>query len=248
MFQNILTPERELPPDCGFSVYGPGHLTMLGIIGLVLICLWLFLRHRPRWYAGGLYRIFSVCLILLELFKDLTLGLMGTFSMGYLPLHLCSIAMFICLRYAFHPDSPFAGQLLYSVCLPGALCGLLFPNWTHFPLLHFQSMTSFLFHGILVWLSALPVMRKEIRPGISRVPGCLGFLIALAVPVYGLNRLLGTNYMFLNHASAGSPLELLTALPGTVGYLTGYVLLAAAVIFFMNLPFSLWRFFRRKCP
>lgn len=248
MFQNLLTPESRLPAGCGFSMYGAGHLTMLGLIALVLLCLWLALRRKPSGTARSLYRILSVFLIVLELLKDLTLALMGAFSIGYLPLHLCSMSMFLCLYYAFHPEKQLAGQLLYSVCLPGALCGLLFPDWTHFPLLHVQSLTSFLFHGILVWLSALPVLLGEVRPGISHVPECLGILLALAVPVYGLNRLLGTNYMFLSYPSKGSPLELLSALPGTAGYLSGYVLLAAGVIFLINLPFSLWRYFRRKCP
>ena len=248
MFQNLFTPETVLPPGSGFPLYGAGHLTMLGLIVLVLVLLWLALRRKPRRYAGRLYRGLSVLLILLELLKDLALALMGVFSIGYLPLHLCSMAMFICLCYAFHPGSPLAGQLLYSVCLPGAMCGLLFPNWTHFPLLHFQSMTSFLFHGILVWLSVLPVILGQVHPGISQVPGCLGVLSALALPVYGLNRLLGTNYMFLSHASPGSPLEFLTVLPGDAGYLAGYALLVSAVILLLNLPFSLWRYFRRKCP
>ena len=49
--------------------------------------------------------------------------------------------------------------------------------------------------------------------------------LAVAIPVGVLNRLLHTNYMFLGHPSAGSPLELLGNIPGRYGYLAGYFLL-----------------------
>ena len=172
--------------------------------------------------------------------------MIGAFSVGYLPLHLCSLAMFVCLYYGAHPWSKNCGQILYSVCFPGAMCALLFPDWTMFPILHFQSIHSFVYHTLLVQVSLAPVVTGRIRPGLRQVWKSMAFLVAVAIPVGVLNRLLHTNYMFLGHPSAGSPLELLGNIPGRYGYLAGYFLLVLAVEIAMNLPWSIFTR-RRQC-
>ena len=152
--------------------------------------------------------------------------------------------MFVCLYYGAHPWSKNCGQILYSVCFPGAMCALLFPDWTMFPILHFQSIHSFVYHTLLVQVSLAPVVTGRIRPGLRQVWKSMAFLVAVAIPVGVLNRLLHTNYMFLGHPSADSPLELLGNIPGRYGYLAGYFLLVLAVEIAMNLPWSI--FTRRR--
>lgn len=90
--------------------------------------------------------------------SDLILGITGAFSVGYLPLHLCSVAMFICLYAAWHPRSDTVGQLLWSLCFSGGLAALLFPNWTKLPLWHFLSIHSFIYHAMLVQFSLIAVI------------------------------------------------------------------------------------------
>jgi hypothetical integral membrane protein (TIGR02206 family) len=241
----FFTPEYDIPEGLGFTLYGPEHLGALMVLFLLsLLVLWWFQR-QSRLLQNRVLKVLSVTMIGMELLKDFTLGVIGAFSIGYLPLHLCSIAMFLCLYYAYHPESDRCGQLLYSVCLPGALCALLFPDWTRFPLWHFQSLHSFLYHAILVQFSLFPVVTGRIRPGLRQVPWSFGFLVLVAIPVGFLNHLLGTNYMFLSRPSKGSPLEFLSVLPGTFGYLLGYGLLVLGVLFLMELPFSLQHRLRR---
>jgi hypothetical integral membrane protein (TIGR02206 family) len=187
-------------------------------------------------------------MIALEVWKDITLGLIGAFSIGYLPLHLCSLGMFFALYYAHHPRADGCGQLLYSVFLPGALCALLFPDWTRLPILHFQSLHSFLYHGLLLQVSLMPVVTGRVHPGLRAVPRAFGMLLALALGVGILNGLLNTNYMFLSWPSAGSPLELLGNLPGIWGYRFGYALLVLGVLVGMNLPWSLARRWAKGRP
>ena len=94
--------------------------------------------------------------------------------------------------------------------------------------------------------SLAPVVTGRIRPGLRQVWKSMAFLVAVAIPVGVLNRLLHTNYMFLGHPSAGSPLELLGNIPGRYGYLAGYFLLVLAVEIAMNLPWSIFTR-RRQC-
>lgn len=238
MLQWTFTPEGSLPSGVGFSLFGPAHLAVLGLVACVSAgVVWLGCRLTPD-RRQRLLKVMSGSMVALEILKDFTLGVIGSFSVGYLPLHLCSMAMFICLFFAWHPDSDGAGQMVWGVCFSGGLAALLFPDWTHMPLWHFQSIHSFLYHAMLVQFSLIAVCSGMARPRIRALWKAMVFLVIAAVPVYGLNCLLHTNYMFLNRPLPGTPLELCAALPGRLGYLLGCGVLASAVLLVLDLPFA----------
>lgn len=240
MPQYFFTPEKALPAGVGFSHFDQSHIAALVCLGAlsVLVILAACRMTAPR--RLRFLRGMAVAMVVMEVLKDLILGVIGAFSVGYLPLHLCSIAMFICLYWAWHPHSGGAGALLWSLCFSGGLAALLFPDWTRMPLLHFQSLHSFLYHAMLVQFSLIAVITGQARPGLQNVWKAALFLVIAAVPVYLLNCLLDTNYMFLNRPLPGTPLELCARLPGKWGYLAGYALLAGGILVLLNLPFSLW--------
>ena len=78
--------------------------------------------------------------------------------------------------------------------------------------------------------------QQTIRPDTRRAPACLGIMLLIAVPVYVFDRLMGTNYMFLNWPLPGSPLEWFAFL-GRPGYLLGYIPLLAAAWTVIYAPF-----------
>lgn len=238
----LFTPENQLPTGAGFRLFGWQHLGMLLLLSLWTAGSLRWMRRSQPEEVNRALRATGWVMLWMEIAKDFILGWIGAFSVGYLPLHLCSLAMFVCMYYGAHPKSDACGQILYSVCFPGALCALLFPDWTMFPVLHFQSLHSFVYHTLLVQVSLTPVVTGRVRPGLQHVWKSMAFLVLTALPVGLLNRLLHTNYMFLGHPSAGSPLELLGALPGKYGYQAGYFLLVLGVLCLLNLPFTVyWR-------
>ena len=240
LLRYMFLPEREIPAGVGFTHFDPAHLTAIGVIAVWSVgMVWAGCRLRPakrkhlmRWMAG--------MMIALELGKDAYLIGTGAFSVGYLPLHLCSLAMFLCLYLAWRPNSDWAGQLVWSVCFSGGLAALLFPDWINMPVYHILSLHSFLYHGMLVQFALIAVITGQARPRLGKLWKVGVFLIAVAIPVYLLNLRLGTNYMFLNRPLVNTPLALCARLPGRCGYLTGYGLLAAVVLVLLDLPFSLW--------
>ena len=119
------------------------------------------------------------------------------------------------------------GQFLYAFCMPGAVCALLFPDWSAYPAFHFMNVSSFTLHILLVGYTLMLVAGGELRPDTRRAPACLGIMLLIAVPVYVFDRLMGTNYMFLNWPLPGSPLEWFAFL-GRPGYLLGYIPLLTA--------------------
>ena len=237
MLPDAFTPEAELPPGVGFSHFGPGHLAVLGILaalsaGVVVLGCRVSPRGRRR-----LLGAMAGTMVLMEAGKLLTLYALGVRLVGYLPLHLCSLGMLICIWGALRPGSDGAGQLLWSVCFAGGLGALLFPDWTDMPLWHFQSVHSFLYHAMLVQFALIAVISGQARPRLRGLWKAGLFLLIAAVPVGLLNRALGTNYMFLSRPVPGTPLEICARLPGVWGYRLGLGLLAAAVMALLDLPF-----------
>ena len=123
---------------------------------------------------------------------------------------------------------PALGQFIYAFSMPGAAFALVFPDWADYPLFHFVTFSSFLLHFLLLLYPVTALALGEIRPDLRRLPGSIAAMSALALPVWALNKLLGTNYMFLSWPPPGTPLELFAPL-GSVGYLLGFVPLALAV-------------------
>jgi hypothetical integral membrane protein (TIGR02206 family) len=238
------TPEARLPEGVGFSLFGLEHMSALGLI-LAASGLTIFLCCRVT--ASGrqrLLRILAVVMVALEIAKDLTLAVLDAYTIGYLPLHLCSMAMFICLYAAWHPHSRGAGQLVWSLCLPGAVAALLLPDWTDMPVLQFQSLHSFLYHALLVQFALVDFSTGQGQPRWDQTWKVAAFLAAVAIPVYWINCALGTNYMFLNRPVPGTPLMLCARFPGTWGYLLAYSVLVAVVVLGLEVPVFLWRRWR----
>lgn len=221
---DFFAPDRGGFPAIGFERFGFGHFLWLFAVGtgLVFGCFSYRRACRPR---RPMLRLLTAGLALsLELGRAGLLMSRGLYDLGRLPLHLCSLSIYLCFFHAL-TGRPGLGQFLYAFTLPGAAFALLFPDWAGQPLCGFITVSSFLLHFLLVLYPLMQVAAGELRPELRRLPGCVGRMLLLALPVYFLNKCWNTNYMFLNQPPAGSPLALFAFL-GTPGYLLGYLPLA----------------------
>ena len=234
MLSLFFTYGSKLPPDVGFPMFGAAHILWLltGTTAAVLLAL-LYKRAddtaRRRmdkaagWFLTGLIIV-----------RSFYLALAGELTVYELPLHLCSLAGFLCLLHAYIP-ADWLGQTLYALCLPGTLAALIFPDWVYYPPIHFITIEGFLFHfGVGVYV-IFQLLSGRLRPRLRGVWKVLLFLAFAAPPVYCFNLRFGTNYMFLNVPSPGSPLEWMADILGVPGYLIGYAALVIAAVWLMEL-------------
>ena len=126
-----------IAPGLGWPHFGPFHLAVLAVfllLGAVLCSSYCGMDtdKRRRWR-----RTVALLLIADELFKDFGLLYGGNFSLDYLPLHLCSINIFLIALHAWRRPK-LLDTFLYFVCLPAACAALLFPTWTPLPPLNFM--------------------------------------------------------------------------------------------------------------
>ena len=228
----------SIPSGLGFSAFGWQHLVWLGfgVIVTVLCSIWYRRagdKGKDRWR-----KTVAILLLLDEAFKVAMLCIGGRYTSSYLPLHLCSINIFVIAIYSWKP-SKVLSSFLYTVCIPGALAALLFPTWTELPFLNFMHLHSFTVHILLAMYPVVLVAGGTIRPSYKDIPQCLLLLVCMAIPIYFINLLLDTNFMFLMEADAGNPLALFEQLWGN--HLLGFPVLIAAILAVMYLPLELYR-------
>ena len=236
--QYFLDTTETIPDGVGFSQFGVTHILWLAIFVVVTAanCLW-YVRltddGKHRWK-----KVVALLLLLDELFKMAMLALGRRYTASYLPLHLCSINIFLILFHAFKPLKVIGG-FLYTVCIPGALAALLFPSWTALPLGNFMHLHSFTVHILLAMYPIVLAVSGELAPSVKQLHKYLLLLVGMAIPIYGINLLLDTNFMFLMWADEGNPLIIFEQLWGN--HLYGFPVIIAAVLLVMFLPLELYR-------
>lgn len=236
--QYFLDTVETVPAGLGFSHYDAMHLTWLavGIIVTVLNCLW-YRRLSP----GGKdtwKKVVASLIVLDEIFKMVMLFIGGRYDVSYLPFHLCSINIFIIAIHAWKPTKLLSG-FLYTVCIPGAIAALLFPTWSSLPLGNFMHWHSFTVHILLTMYPIVLAFDGELAPSVKQLHKYLLLLVAMAIPIYVINLLLDTNFMFLMSADEGNPLYLFEQLWGS--HLLGFPVLILAVLIVMYVPLVIMR-------
>ena len=100
--------------DIGFHLYAPGHLIWLAAIAAAAFLFSASYRIKDKNERARARKIFAALILLSEIYKDTVLIIMGAPMMQYLPLHLCSFAIFGMLIDAFAPKQQLMGQMLLS--------------------------------------------------------------------------------------------------------------------------------------
>lgn len=229
--EHFLDTVETIGPGLGFSLFSPLHLLWLVIFLLTtLICCHFYQRSQRqdvwrKWMAG--------LLLADELFKHVCLLAGGNFLLKYLPLHLCSINIFLIALHAWKPQR-LLGHFLYLVCIPASIAALLFPTWSSLPPSNFMHIHSFTVHILLALYPIVLTSGGNIRPSPRQFPKALLLLVGLAIPIYLFNLLFDENFMFLMYPEPGNPLYWFEQQFGS--HLIGFPVLIALVFLVMCIP------------
>ena len=226
--------KETVPEGVGSGKFTPTHIAYLAVSLLLFAALMLLYRRLSEKGRDKMLKIVAVLLIADELFKWAGLTYAGNLRVDYLPLHLCSINIILCAVYAWSKNRLIA-ELLYSLCLPGAMMAMLFPSWSMLPLVNFMSLHSITVHFLLM-LFPLLLLAGGMKPDYRLLPKCLLCVVIAAAVMYFINKPLGTNFMFVNYAEPGTPLTLFENWFGTPGYLIGMPIMLAVLWAIMYIP------------
>ena len=235
--------EEIIPDGLGFSHFDGLHLSWLtaGVAAIVFSCL--LYRKLDSGKRSVFRKTVAALLIADELFKLIPMFFMGTFSVKYLPFHLCSVNLFIIAWHAWKPNKTL-DNFLYTVCIPGALAAMLFCTWVELPAWNYMVIHSFTVHILLILYPVVLTAAGEIRPELKEIPKTILLLLGLACVALVLNLMWDTNFMFLMYSDKGNPLEWFGNAWGD--HRLGFPVLIAGVVILMHAPVQIIRRLKKK--
>ncbi|MBQ8741204.1 MAG: YwaF family protein, partial [Clostridia bacterium] len=185
-----------LQEGMGFDLFGKLHLIWLAVFVVAAVTLSIIYRKlSPK--ARNIMRITVASLIIAdEIYKWIFLFIGDRYEHSYLPLHLCSINVFLVAFHIFK-RSKLIENFLYVICVPAAIIALLTPSWTALPPGNFMHIHSFTIHILLGIYPIMLLAGGDIKPELKMAPKCLLLLLCMGVIVLGVNFLCDTNFMFL---------------------------------------------------
>ncbi len=248
----------------GYPLFGVAHLLSVAITLFFVVILARWIMGPGAAKPGGesgpgaakrarILRGIPLFMVGLEIFKDLFLVHVGRFGIGYLPLHICSIGIFVFLlrewgtwrtskeagsrrRPLWQRVREAFGEIAFILIMPASFTALIFADWTvYYPVLNFMNIYSYIWHGLLILYPVVLWLTGEVSPSIRHIHYVLLFLCVVVPPIYAFDKHFGCNYFFVNWPVPGSPLSWLSSFMGNPGYLVGYALLTLAVILLMYL-------------
>ncbi len=228
-----------IAPGNGFSLFSATHLAWLTAAALLFFVAGRWYRTAPESSRQRLRLLIGILLLIDEFLKDASTLATGRFEWAFLPFHLCSINIFVIWAHILRPSDA-KSEFLYAICLPGALAALLFPSWAQLPAWNLMCIHSFSVH-ILLMLYPILLLCGGYRPHFSRLrPALFPSLVTVCV-VFGINKLLGTNFMFLDNGGSGNPLAWAESALGNPGYLIVLPVLIGLVWLILYLPLMVLR-------
>jgi len=232
---------RPFPPGSGFPLFGAVHL---GVLAFLLLAGGLIVRGYRRSDEAKRARIrgvFAALIVVLEGGKDVLLVATGQWVWSSLPLHLCSWAMVFVVWDTLRPGK-LSREVLYALCLPGAVAALATPDWASNPILNIFTWQSFLIHASIVTYIMARLTTRELVPQARQLWLLVLFLLVVIPSTMVVNHFLGTNYFFLSTPAPGSPLAPIHDIFGS-WYLLGMALLVAFIWLVLYAPWGAvaWR-------
>ncbi len=227
----------------GFSHFDKTHLTWLLLFVIVTAAVCLIYRKASKDSRRALRFTIGTLILLDECGKLVMLLATGLWTKNYLPLHLCTVNIFLIAVHMFRP-SKLIDNFLYAICIPSSIAALLVPTWTKLPAANFMHIHSCTVHMLLAIYPIMLTVGGDIVPRIKDLWKCVLLLLGMAVPVYVINMWLDTNYMFLLEHENIPPLKIAYDLTGC--HLVAYPVLLAVLVLVMYLPWELAAWSKRK--
>ena len=140
----------KLNPDyLRFEHFSLLHLSITAAFILIIIAAMIFYKKLDQNGKQKFLWTMSVLLIADELWKHIGSFATGQWEWEFVPLHLCSINIFVCVINSIKRDD-LTSEILYALCVPGASLALLMPTWTNLPFWNFMSLHSNSVHVLLL--------------------------------------------------------------------------------------------------
>lgn len=218
-----------------FELFGNEHLIALGSILFTILLLVLSRKKLNTKNKENLRDTMAAILIVNEITWHLWNFFYDTWSIQkMLPLHICSILVWLSALMLINKSYRIY-EFAYLLGIGGALQALITPDLGIYGFPHYRFFQTFIAHGLIVIAALYMTIAEKMRPTWKSLIRVFAFTNLYMVAVYGINTLIGSNYLYVNgKPSTASLLDLLPDWPIYLLYMEGLGLLT---IFVLYLPF-----------
>ena len=159
--------------------------------------------------------------------------------------HLCSLLIFLSAILLVTKNYTLY-EIVYFLGIAGATQALLTPDVAIYGYPHLRFFTAFITHGAIVTTAIYMTVVEGFRPTWRSIGRVLAGLAVYAVAIFGLNLLIGSNYLFI--ARKPDVPTLLDMLGPWPFYILPLVGIAVVLFLILYLPFAIkdWRGARTK--
>lgn len=214
-----LATKSNVPPGYGHPTFGVAHILTL-VFTVVFIALFSsFYMRRDEKVRKTIRIAVAVFLLLDEVLKHANAIITGQWEAYLLPLHLCSVNIFIIVLDAFHSTESKENYLV-AVCIPASIMALIFPSWIEsLPYFGLMSIHSWTVHIALLLYPCL-LLASGFNPSLKKffkAKVVIPFSLLLAF-VFFFNRTFGTDFFFLSEGGEGNPLSFFESIMHPIAY------------------------------
>lgn len=215
--------------------YSLGHFIWLGLLFFLIFFLGKKYRAADEDKRKKIRIAIASLIMLDEIVKDIIMPITGQWDWSFLPLHLCSISVFVVFIHAL-TGNRILEEYTYAITLPTASMAMAFPDWTGaLPCMNLMCIHSFSIHLLLVLYPCL-LLYGGFIPSAKQLFRLIPIVAFLAFVMYFVNGALGTNFFFVNGGGDGNPLTFLEKYIGG-WYRLAFPVIAAICWIPMYLPF-----------
>ena len=232
---DFLKSRFTIEPGKGMDSYSLGHFIWLGLLFFLIFFLGKKYRAADEDKRKKIRIAIASLIMLDEIVKDIIMPITGQWDWNFLPLHLCSISVFVVFIHAL-TGNRILEEYTYAITLPTASMAMAFPDWTGaLPCMNLMCIHSFSIHLLLVLYPCL-LLYGGFIPSAKQLFRLIPIVAFLAFVMYFVNGALGTNFFFVNGGGDGNPLTFLEKYIGG-WYRIAFPVIAAICWIPMYLPF-----------
>lgn len=219
-----------------FKGFGPVHLlTLLAsvLIGVVFILFGMKAKDNRKRRMMGI--LFAVAIVLCRGSRYVMDAFTGVFEwFDLFSLHICHIDLILLCICLIKPR-----KVLFSFCfligIPAALSVALFPGSVHPAPGLPRAILFIMSHTLLVMGALYLLIVEKMRPTLRAYFWIAALGNVALVAVYFVNRILETNFLYVNQAPAGTVIAKLDGIFGWPGYV--FVIDALALVMMLGMLF-----------
>lgn len=219
-----------------FVTFGPTHLFSLIVVGLCIVAMIVYGKRATEGVRRRMRIILACVLCITESSYHLWHIMNGTWTPQImLPLHLCAVMLWLNIVMLLTGNHVIF-EISYLLGIAGALQALLTPDVGIYGFPHYRAFQSTIAHGTLIAASLYMALVEGYRPTQGSIIRVLLLSNLFGALVFVVNKLIGSNYLFIAHKPE-TP-SLLDLMPPWPWYLL--IIEALAIFFILSFYFPYW--------